>query len=478
MNSHMIHETVIRDIIDVISDVKDSDNIAGLFGRKKSFKSVASATSNLTLVFPVICSNNISIENASMIAKATERKAVSLLQILFSAMSVDAVEDGIDYVKKFHTNLKMDSDISVDAFVDLVDTYVAKNESAVVNRGMYDAVIRDLRNINNVLPESISENSIADYSILPNFISNGELRVVKEAKSKGGTHNTKNVYTDRSVRDNTFNSDNRSVNIDRVDYHAAVPANTTQTKYNYTYSDDSQRIKNMADARDKTNNLLRNQLISSDVKKANELVPTMMIVNFVNINSGNPIDETMVIGVKAKLYPVDSVDVTNIIVIKNKDNNKLFVLVIATTREISFCRDFLFAIDKAKIDALSQSKRGSSSKLWKILERRSLKSKVRRSLGQVNDASAISTLVISQEEVEYLKKTENIDLEKPNVMRPIMESYNLMGVCIVDEAAETAKFMYDTGDDIYEVLSFNHLERENNNGLDRKVVNLMTKMAR
>ena len=473
MNSHMIHETVIRDIIDVISDVKDSDNIAGLFGRKRSFKSVASATSNLTLVFPVICSNNISIENASMIAKATERKAVSLLQILLSAMSVDAVEDGIDYIKKFHTNLKMDSDISVDAFVDLVDTYVAKNESAVVNRGMYDAVIRDLRNINNVLPESISENSIADYSILPNFISNGELRVVKEARSKGGTSDTKNVYNDRSIRDNTFN-DNRSVKNTFV----SNPENTTQTRYNYTYSDDSQRAKNMADARDKANNLLRNQLISSDVKKANELVPTMMIVNFVNMYEDNPVAQSMVIGVKAKLYPVDSVDVLNRIVIKNKDKNKLFGLVRATTREISFCRDFLFAIDKAKIDALSQSKRGSSSKLWKILERRSLKSKVRRSLGQVNDASAISTLVISQEEVEYLKKTENIDLEKPNVMRPIMESYNLMGVCIVDEAAETAKFMYDTGDDIYEVLSFNHLERENNNGLDRKVVNLMTKMAR
>ena len=473
MNSHMIHETVIRDIIDVISDVKDSDNIAGLFGRKRSFRSVASATSNLTLVFPVICSNNISTENASMIAKATERKAVSLLQILFSAMSVDAVEDGIDYVKKFHTNLKMDSDISVDAFVDLVDTYVAKNESAVVNRGMYDAVIRDLRNINNVLPESISENSIADYSILPNFISNGELRVVKEARSKGGTSDTKNVYNDRSIRDNTFN-DNRSVNNTFV----SNPENTTQTRYNYTYSDDSQRAKNMADARDKANNLLRNQLISSDVKKANELVPTMMIVNFVNMYEDNPVAQNMVIGVKAKLYPVDSVDVLNRIVIKNKDKNKLFGLVRATTREISFCRDFLFAIDKAKIDALSQSKRGSSSKLWKILERRSLKSKVRRTLGQVNDASAISTLVISQEEVEYLKKTENIDLEKPNVMRPIMESYNLMGVCIVDEAAETAKFMYDTGDDIYEVLSFNHLERENNNGLDRKVVNLMTKMAR
>ena len=476
MNSHMIHETVIRDIIDVISDVKDSDNIAGLFGRKKSFKSVASATSNLTLVFPVICSNNISIENASMIAKATERKAVSLLQILFSAMSVDAVEDGIDYVKKFHTNLKMDSDISVDAFVDLVDTYVAKNESAVVNRGMYDAVIRDLRNINNVLPESISENSIADYSILPNFISNGELRVVKEAKSKGGTHNTKNVYTDRSVRDNTFNSDNRSVNIDRVDYHAAVPANTTQTKYNYTYSDDSQRIKNMADARDKTNNLLRNQLISSDVKKANELVPTMMIVNFVNINSGNPIDETMVIGVKAKLYPVDSMDICNRISSKVKDKNGLFNLVRASTREISFFKDLAFAIDKAKMDAMYMASDSNNAKMFKVLERRAAKNKFSR-LIKKNDASPITSLVISQYEVDYLKQL-NIDMEKSFNARSILEGYNLMDIVVADESMEIAKFLFDDGDGVYEAITFDALEKQANDSTYKKVVNLVSKINR
>ncbi len=122
----------------------------------------------------------------------------------------------------------------------------------------------------------------------------------------------------------------------------------------------------------------------------------------------------------------------NRIVIKNQDRNGLLKLIKATTREISFVRDFLLAIDKAKIDALSHSNRGSSSKMWKILERRALKSKIRRTLGQINDASAISTIVISQEEVEFLKKTENIDIENPNVIRPIMESYNLMGVCIVD----------------------------------------------
>ena len=203
-----------------------------------------------------------------------------------------------------------------------------------------------------------------------------------------------------------------------------------------------------------------------------------MIVNFTSVNYDTPIQDQMVIGVKAKIYPVDSVDILNRITIKNQDNNGMLKFVRATTREISFVKDFMFAIEKAKIDALSQSKRGSSSKLWKILERRAVKSKFRRTLGHTNDASAISTLVLSQEEVEYLKKTENIDIENPSVIRPIMESYNLMGVCIVDESMEVAKFIFDTGDDIYESLSFSHLERENNNGMDRKVINLMTKMVR
>jgi hypothetical protein len=168
----------------------------------------------------------------------------------------------------------------------------------------------------------------------------------------------------------------------------------------------------------------------------------------------------------------------NRINLKNEDNNGLIKFIRASTRETSFFKDLLFAIDKAKLDALSQSKRGSSLKLWKVLERRALKSKFRRSFGQVNDASAITTLTICQEEVEYLKKNNNIDVEDPKVIRPIMEAYNLMGFCIIDESMEVAKFIFDTGEDIYEVLSFNHLEREQSDSGYKKVVNLMNKMMK
>ena len=43
-----------------------------------------------------------------------------------------------------------------------------------------------------------------------------------------------------------------------------------------------------------------------------------------------------------------------------------------------------------------------------------------------------------------------------------------MGFCIVDETMETAKFIFDTGKDIYETMSFTLLEREtSDNGYKR-----------
>lgn len=452
MNCNMIHETVIRDIADVIYDVKNADELKG-FMNKKSFRSVAQASSNLTLVFPIITSKNMNIDNAAMVAKAMERKAVSMLQMLFSAISISAVDNGIEYISNFHTNLKIDDKLSIDGFIDALDKFVVNNESVQISDiELYEKAKQDLRNLNYVLPDSLNETSLNEYKVYPQSYF-GEPVVVKEAKDKN--------------KKNDDNDGDRTITINK---------NNTNTSYSYTSKEmnDLDRLNAIKVKHD----IVRNQLIDSDVKKANELVPTMMIVNFVSTSFDEPIENQIVVGVKAKIYPVDSVDLLNRIKIKNHDKNGMLKFIRATTREISFVKDFMFAIEKAKIDALSQSKRGSSSKLWKILERRAVKSKFRRTLGQTNDASAISTVVLTQEEVEYLKKTENIDIENPGVIRPIMEAYNLMGVCIVDESMEVAKFIFDTGDDIYENLSFNHLERENNNGLDRKVINLMTKMAR
>ena len=410
-----IHETVVRDICDILVDAKDGFD---LFQTGKSFKSINTATSGLILVFPVLCSSTIQMANAAMVSKAIERRATSLLQMLFSAISITNAKDAMEYVKQVHTNLYIDDHMTIDSFIDAIDKYVVSaNESAIIDKTMYESVRADLKNLNYFLASSISESSLNDFKITS---INGSRRVLQEKRGD-----------------------------DRVDL-------------NKTASE-----------------MFSKQLLDSDVKKANELQPTQMVIHFTSCGmEGDPVNTSAVIGVKAKLYPIDSMDIINRIKLKNQDNNGFNKFLRASTREISFWKDFVFAIDKAKIDAISNSKRGSSSKFWKVLERRALKSKLRRRLRGTNDATAITTLVISGEEVEYLKKMENIDISKESVMRPIMESYNLMGVVIVDESMENAKFLFDTADDIYETVSFNHLEREASDNNYKKVVNLMTKLSR
>jgi hypothetical protein len=57
--------------------------------------SIASAASNYTLVFPVICSRGISVETASMVSKALEKNAVTMLQRLFAAHQVVQAKDKV-----------------------------------------------------------------------------------------------------------------------------------------------------------------------------------------------------------------------------------------------------------------------------------------------------------------------------------------------------------------------------------------------
>lgn len=439
----IIRETIIRDIVDVISDIKKSDEV-DLFKNKRegrSFKSIAKASSRLVLVFPVIMDKSLSINTASLITKAIERKGVSMLQMLFSAINIDSVENGMEFISKYHTNLDLGS-MDVDKFIDTMDHFVAKNESALVDPELYMKVKNDMKNLNYFLPENINEASLDSFKVIPSFLS-GDKDVVQKMKP------VTEADFDYKIAKELKNSSGTTKDLSNV-------LNTLKT----------------------SNDVIKNQLLPNDVKKANELAPTMMVVNFVSNKDGVTIPTSVVIGVKAKMYPVDTQDIINRVSLKAKDNNGLLRFIKASTREISFFKDFLFAIDKAKIDALSQSNKGSSSKLWKVLERRSLKSKIRRRLGHINDAAAITTLVVSSETSEMLKKEHDLDISRENQITPIMDAYNFMSVVIVDESMETAEFLFDTGDDIYETISFDNLEREQNDKSYKKVVNLITKMGR
>ena len=426
-NHTIIHETIVRDIVDLINTARNTDFID--LKNDVSIKSISHASDAMTLVVPIPTSTAVSVSSASMVAKSIERKYATMLQMVFSAININNSDNGIDYLRRFHTNLKMDDKLSLDSYMDFMASLpLDESVNPIEYRNELRSVMEDLKyHTSYLVKEAFNPVSLSDYRLVNTY---GREKII---------HKNKKITT---------------------------------SIYEVDLSDDLdfRREKNY-------NNDIKNQLIATDVKKANEIVPTMMVVNFVNMVDGvEKVESSMVIGVKAKIYPINSEDMMERLYSKNQDRNGFLKLIRATTREISFFKDFIFAIDKAKIDALSSSRRGSSSKIWKILERRAVKSRLRRALMQPNDASAISVICISQEEVEYLKKNFNVHVDNARVIRPIMESYNLMGVVIVDELNEVCKLIFDTGNDEYEKVSFRSMEKESSDNDFRKMINLMTKM--
>ena len=452
-----IHESIIRDIID-LANIADGDDMTMNPFSNKVYKSVAAATDKLTLIFPVFCSNNISIENSVMVSKAIERKCVTMMQMLFSAMQISDAKNAIDYISKFHGNLDASLDdvanLTVDDYVDMINKYASTQEHAVFNDAKaWQQLSESVKNFNYTLPEDINENSLNNYRVdhMGNSIN---ISIIKEdamSDLKKEIENQRKLAKRVAKTNKKFNK----------------LTNNLRNAYRYDRLDYRQMQA--------MNNMERERVFTTDIKKANELVPTMMVVNFYNAQTG--LYTSAVIGIKAKLYPLDSMDIVNRLMLKNKDNQGFHNFIRATTREISFWKDFVFAVDKAKIDALGV-RRGSTSKIWKVLERRALFGKYKRMIGAGNESAAISSLVVSKEDVATLKKEYNINIEKAAVIRPIMESYSLMCCVIIDEGIESAKFIFDTGHDEYETLSFNHLEREAQDNSYKKIVNLMTKMSR
>ena len=422
---------IVRDILDLVDTVRDTD-VEDIFDASKRSKysttSIARKTSDLVCVFPVMVSSSLSIDTAIMNMKAIERKCATMLQLLFSADQVQNSSDLSQILGQFQKNIKLNDKMTVDDVVAVMDRLNESGLTMRVNPALVEAVKEDMKNINFYFEKNVNPQSLNEFEISRNKTS-------------------------------------RETIVER--YGSSRPSRT----------DGSAITKAGKDLIDTT----RNAYISTDYKKANEMVPTLITVNFYAPagDTNTPVAVgNVVIGVKARLIPVASNDIVNHIMAKVDDKNILLQFIRATTRETNFVKDFLLAIDRAKIDALAHSRKGSANPMWKVLERRAMSSRLKRLIGSNNNYMAITSLIISQEDVDYIKKEYNVNVEDPSTVYPLFSNYNLLCFGISDESLEVAKFMFDTGDGNWENYSFTSLEREDKDNTYKKVVNLMTKVAR
>ena len=451
MNSYrdytILHEGFFKDIIDlVLSDnafEKFWDKTQKVFQNKDTncskfndaiSKNIASAAKGLTAVFPVIVTEATPIDQAVMISKAVERKAVAMLQMLFAANQITNARNAYDYLNKFHNNIDDSLDWStaniddvINASNDLDDILENSNIKNIIEinikRGI-EAIQEDIKmNCNHYLSENINPKSVNNY-IVRNVLN--DIQVIEEAS------------------------------------FPEEPGHRVPSNLKASYDS------------------LNKSVLKSDIEKANEAVPSLMIINFrIKSKYSSPTINTAVIGVKAMIHYVSSEDMINKVMLKNSDKNGLFNFIRATTREISFFKDFLFAVDRAKVDALSKTGKGSSSNIWKLLELRANEAKRKKSLlSKDASCSAIATIVVTKAEVELIKKYHRIDISKAGTLKSIMRGYSIMCAAIIDDAVEKVDFLWDDGSQGFETYSFSSLEREESSGMYKKVINMINKNAR
>jgi hypothetical protein len=200
-------------------------------------------------------------------------------------------------------------------------------------------------------------------------------------------------------------------------------------------------------------------LTDNDVKKANELIPTTLHIR-VKVVSKQGEDAgflDFMIGVKATMHPIKSDEMIINIVNACKNNNKFFDFLRWTSGEISFFKDFLFNINEIKDDVMNRS--AGASNWWITLKRRKALSKIKNGFMR-NQILPNATLVISMEEVEYIKSEYGYDLMNTTFIDKIMQTYFLLGFVVVDNSTQIAHFMFD-GQQNYQSVTFSGLEKEN-----------------
>ena len=201
------------------------------------------------------------------------------------------------------------------------------------------------------------------------------------------------------------------------------------------------------------------KLADNDVKKSNELVPTTLSLTMNVIKGERSVgNQTYLIGVKGLMHPVDSEEMVSNLMDGIKSGNAFFNFIRWTTGEIAFIKDFVFNVNGIKEDVMR--KHQGQSHWWTTLKKRRQIAKS-KNFQKGKKLLPNASIVCSIEEVIEIKEAYGIDIMDPRNMRRLMDRYFLLGFVIVDASQELCHVIFD-GENSFQVISFNGLEKENN----------------
>lgn len=438
----------LKDILDTIDDtlmdLKSVSKDVVSTARNSKGSSLSSRASEGVLQFPVIVSSSIDIDTAQMVSKALERNYATFAQLVFSMSPTLRYHEnvsGVEYLNKFHQNNPNLLDIKIDLKESVT---VSLNESVD-----YDKFETDQYVVLSAIYEGATGTIVAN---------NKEQAIDLMEHVRHDVLNKK--YTPKS--DIIYNFKDKKLN---EKYNNIVTEDLAADKFKYQKEKDAKDFeykKKQDNIRNTSTTLFKDVLKDNDVKKSNELIATTLHLTVKLVNDQNEFVGTMdfIIGIKAYMHLVKSNEMIKNMVSACVNNDKIFNFLRWTTGEISFFKDFVFNIKGIKND-ISDMGRGGSH-WWTTLKNRQQLAKIGSSILSKNGVIPNATIVISAEEVEYIRTEYGYDLKNKYFMDKIMKEYFLLGFVIVDSSAQLVHFLFD-GDTDTQTVSFSGLEKANVN---------------
>ena len=442
-----------KDIIDTIGGLEG--DVASMISGSKKFKSLSKASMDGTLNFPVIVSNALSIEDASLVSKALERQFASFTLTLMTMnpylYTMGGRATAANYINKFHQNVDTRTDVTdihnaisnmmteAAKKLDIDDYEVLEEVSERIMYKVYEGVNHSGFNANNIR-YSYSIEDVTESSVLNDYANRS---VIYEDTYHSGSQNV--GTQDIRVGDVDVNINARDMDTGRLGREMGRELGRAMRTGGGS-GGDKRQFNHMA--------------VSSDYKKANELVPTMLHMRIYPIDSTTKTELPaidFVMGIKCTMHPVSSEEVVINIARGIKNENTFFNFIRWTTGEISFFKDFVLSLNELKIDAINTGSK--SSRWWTMLKRRKNSAKIKNALTS-NRLLPNATIVITQEEADMLKTQYGYNLETTSIAYKLMDNYFLISFVIVDPALQRVKFLFD-GKNEFEIMTFANLAREN-----------------
>lgn len=456
----------ISDIIEVVKGV------ASELGQKEltlklNKNSISRGSSNSILQFPVLTSNTISLDDLTMVSKALEREYATFIRVMVSlddTINLEKGETKESKIKNFHQNFGTEGHTRLEfslhestgfGYTDLYKSFEEKNIH-LLNSYCEDlnmTILNDLTNKNNKNYYNLGEatqssKEDADYARLRRQEKRAEAKESREQQKYLNDLEDRRIRKQREDEKHAWAQSDYDVKMSRAERDVE--------KFGWDKQDRQMQSQYRG--------IANNQILASDVKKANELVPTLLDISLYYSKPGAPMQETnLVLGVKAVSHLIETEEMVHNIAKSVIDKRAFFRFIQWTSGEINTWKDYILATEKLKKEAVSQR---TNSVWWRRLKLRGAKERLKRF--SKKDIMPNATLVLSMDEVEYIQNNYNINLLKNvKAIKNIFDTFFLLGLVIVDPISELAYFMFD-GQSEYQVHTYRSLERENTSAGDVK----------